>query len=123
MWRLPNQFNDFFFGNGIFVPANEFDHYGDPGYLCYFIYFGIVGCLLHHGLFLWMGYTTIKKIQPIKLKLAILIIYILMFVTESKEPFFNKANVILFIMFFLSVWTSSNQKHHRFSPELSEYFW
>ncbi len=109
MWVLPDGFNNYFLGSGRHL-VDGVCEVGDPGYLRYFYYFGLIGVVLHYSFFVWLMLVTCKHFHDKPTKIAVILTYMLFFLFELKEPFLAKANVLLFFLFFYSIACSHRKR-------------
>ncbi len=101
-WVFPVDFSNYLFGSGLHIIDGK-NLVGDPGYIRYFYYFGSMGVIIHYSFFLFLMLFTIKCTRNFNVRRFIIIIYVIFFIFELKEPFSMKSNVLLIFMFFHSI--------------------
>lgn len=102
MYAMPDTAMRLIFGDGIYID-DGFDYAPDPGYVKYVYFFGFLGCLGLYGYFLLLMVITVSNCASTMDKVFVLIIYVLYFILETKEPFFGKTNIIHHILYFYSI--------------------
>lgn len=106
MYKLPDNMSTWLVGDGFFF-LNGANYTGDPGYIKYLYYFGLLGCFLMYGYFLLLMVMTIRNSASTAEKVFVFIFYMLFFFFECKEPFFAKANIICHMLYFYAVQTAA----------------
>ena len=95
-WFIPDDIKTLLFGN-----PSSFDEErisSDIGFIRILYGFGLIGSIIFYGFFLYIFLKMIKKLNKIEEKLIIIVLAILFFITEIKEPFLFKVSINSFIL-------------------------
>ena len=95
-WFISDDIKILFFGN-----PSSFDEErisSDIGFVRILYGFGLIGSSIFYGFFLWTFSIIIRKLPKIEEKLMLLVLAVLLFITEIKEPFLFKASINSFIL-------------------------
>ena len=95
-WFIPDDIKTLLFGN-----PSSFDEErisSDIGFIRILYGFGLIGSIIFYGFFIYIFLKMIKKLNKIEEKLIIIVLAILFFITEIKEPFLFKVSINSFIL-------------------------
>ncbi len=95
-WFIPDDIKTLLFGN-----PSSFDEErisSDIGFIRILYGFGLIGSIIFYGFFIYIFLKMIKKLNKIEEKFIIIVLAILFFITEIKEPFLFKVSINSFIL-------------------------
>lgn len=110
-WFIPDDIKTLLFGNP--SSFNEERISSDIGFIRILYGFGLIGSIIFYGFFVYIFSKMIQKLEKIEEKLIVIILMILLFVTEIKEPFLFKVSInsfILLLFLFINLNPHYNKK-------------